>query len=226
MIDIETKEQVLEKIMAQKKPVCPNCGTEMNVWEVPSINCGDGLGWGTPYLFICFNDECPLYVKGWDNIKDNYSHSASYRCMNYPGTDQFELITVFSPVGAKGQIIDDQVVAQQEVLKEAVKKGFSILAECYVSKDSPSVLRILLDPTEPARVRLKAAEMIGDIGETEAIEPLRNLKFENRIIQEKVEESVAKIHEKYFTRECPFCAEIIKKRANICKHCGKEVAGL
>ena len=225
MTTIETKEQVLEKIMSQKKPACPHCGTEMNIWEVPSINCGDGLGWGTPYLYICFNDECSLYVKGWDNIKDNYSHNASYRCMNYPGTEQFELITVFSPVGATGQIVDDQVTAQQEALKEAIKKGFSILAGCYVSKDSPSVLRIILDPTEPARVRLKAAEMIGDIGDVEAIEPLRNLKFENKLIQEKVEASVAKIHGKFFTRECPFCAEIIKNRANTCKHCGKEVAG-
>ncbi len=221
----ETKEQVLEKILAQTKPLCPHCKTEMSIWEVPSINCGDGLGWGTPYLFICFNDDCSLYKSGWDNIKDHYAHSASYRCMCYPGTEQFELITVFSPMGAKGQIIDDKVAAQQEVLKEAIKKGFSILADCYVSKDSPSVLRIILDPTEPARVRLKAAEMIGDIGEVDAIEPLRNLKFENKLIQEKVEQSISKIHEKYFTRECPFCAEIIKKRANICKHCGKEVSG-
>ncbi|MCK5418660.1 MAG: zinc ribbon domain-containing protein, partial [Desulfobacterales bacterium] len=37
---------------------------------------------------------------------------------------------------------------------------------------------------------------------------------------------VSKIHQRYFTRECPFCAEIIKKRAKICKHCQKEVAGL
>ncbi|MBW1822651.1 MAG: zinc ribbon domain-containing protein, partial [Deltaproteobacteria bacterium] len=28
-----------------------------------------------------------------------------------------------------------------------------------------------------------------------------------------------------FTKECPFCAEIIKKKAKICKHCQKEVAG-
>ena len=51
------------------------------------------------------------------------------------------------------------------MLKENTKKGFSILADCYVAKDSPTVLRMILDPTEPSRVRLKAAEMIGDIGE-------------------------------------------------------------
>jgi ribosomal protein L37AE/L43A len=222
----ETKEQVLEKIMEMEKPTCPHCQETMSIWEVPLINVGDGLGWGTPYLFMCFNDECSLYTQGWDNMMDNYAHHASYRCINYPGTEQFELIPVFSPQGAKGQLIDDKVVAEQEVLKQNIKKGFSILADCYVNKDGVTILRLLMDAAEPVRVRLKAAEMIGDIGELEAIEPIRNLKFGNQLLQEKVDAAVKKIHERYYTRECPFCAEIIKKRASICKHCGKEVAGV
>ena len=222
----ETKEQVLEKILTQKKPKCPHCNTEMEIWEVPPVNFSDGLGWGTPYLFICFNDNCPSYIQGWDSLKENYAQHASYRCMCYPGTTKFEYMPVFSPMGAKGQIIDGQTLATEEVLKEVIKKGFFILADCYVSKDSPTVLRMLLDATEPVRVRVKAAEMIGDIGDLEAIEPLKNLKFPNEIIQENVEKAVKKIHERYYTRECPFCAEIIKKRAKICKHCGKEVKGL
>ena len=82
-----------------------------------------------------------------------------------------------------------------------------------------------MDPTEPAKVRLKAAEMLGDIGELEAVDALRNLKVGNELIQNEIEKSVKKIHERYFTRECPFCAEIIKKKAKICKHCQREVAG-
>jgi len=221
----ETKEQVLERILDQEKPKCPHCSEEMTIWEVPPITVGDGLGWGTPYLFICFNDNCTCYQQGWDHMKENYAHVASYRCMNYPGTEQYEVLPVFSNMGGKGQIIDDQVLAEEEALKEAIKKGFSILADCYVNKDGPQVLRILMDPTEPVRVRLKAAQMIGDIGEPEAIEPIRNVKFSNEVFQKKVEDAVTKIHQRYFTRECPFCAEIIKKRAKICKHCSKEVAG-
>ena len=41
----ETKEQVFEKIMSQEKPVCPHCGQEMKIWEIPPIAEGDGLGW-------------------------------------------------------------------------------------------------------------------------------------------------------------------------------------
>ncbi len=224
-MDFETKEQVLEKILSREKPMCPHCNTEMSLWEAPPFSFSDGLGWGTPYLFVCFNDECSLYVRGWDNIQENYAFNASYRCMCYPGTKQFECIPVFSPMGAKGQIIDEQVLVEQEILKEKIKKGFSILTDAYISKDGITVVRILLDATEPARVRAKAAEMIGDIGELEAIEPIKNVKFGNEIIQKNVDESVKKIHERYFTLECPFCAEIIKKRAKICKHCGKDVAG-
>ncbi len=221
----ETKEEVLEKVKGMARPACPHCNAQMSIWEVPSINVGDGLGWGTPYLFMCFNDECPLYTQGWDDMMENYAHHASYRCMNYPGTDQFELMPVFSPVGATGQVIDDQVLAEEEALKQNIKKGFSILADCYVNQDGVTILRLLMDSAEPVRVRLKAAEMIGDIGELEAIEPIRNLKFGNQRLQEQVDATVKKIHERFYTRECPFCAEIIKKRAKVCKHCGKEVAG-
>ncbi len=221
----ETREEVLDKVLAMQKPICPHCGESMSLWEVPPITVGDGLGWGTPYLFICFNDMCQLYTQGWDHMKDNYAHTASYRCMNYPGTEQFELIPVFSSMGAKGQIIDEEARAIEEAQKEAIKRGFSILAECYVKRDGPAVMRILLDPAEALRVRTKAVEMLGDIGEIDAIEPLRNLKVGNQILETKLQEAVDKIHARNYTRECPFCAEIIKKRAKICKHCGKEVAG-
>lgn len=222
----ETREEVLEQVLAMTKPLCPHCGEQMSLWEVPPITFSDGLGWGTPFLFICFNDSCSLYTQGWDHMKENYAHTASYRCMNYPGTEQFELMPVFSSMGAKGQIMDEEAMAAEEIQKEAIKRGFSLLAECYVSKDGPAALRILLDAAEPMRVRMKASEMLGDIGEIDAIEPLRNLKVGNQILETKLQEAVKKIHARNFTRECPFCAEIIKKRAKLCKHCGKEVAGL
>ncbi len=222
----ETREQVLERVISQKKPACPHCSQEMTLWEVPPITFSDGLGWGTPFLYVCFNDDCPLYKQGWGHMQDTYAQSASYRCMNYPGTEQFEVMPVFSNMGGRGQIMDEQLMAEQDALKEAIKNGFSMLADCFVNNDSPAIVMILMDSAMPNRVRLKAAEMMGDIGEQEAIEPLRNAKFGNERVQQEVNDAIKKIHERFFTRECPFCAEIIKKRAKVCKHCGKEVAGL
>jgi len=221
----ETKAQVLEKILSREKPRCPHCGEEMSLWEVPPVSYSDGLGWGVPYLYICFNDNCPLFQNGWENMRENYGRNASYRCMRYPNEEKFECLPVFSSAGGTGQIIDDQILEQQEAMKEAIKQGFVILAESFARKEWRAVLDLLLDGNQPERVRLKAAEMIGDIGETDSIEPLRGHRFGNPAIQTSVDRSVQKIHTRFYTRECPFCAEIIKARAKVCKHCGKEVAG-
>ena len=77
----------------------------------------------------------------------------------------------------------------------------------------------------PPVPELPGCACVGDIGEVACIEPLRNVKFGNELVQKEVDGAITKIHQRNFTRECPFCAEIIKKRANVCKHCGKEVAG-
>jgi rRNA maturation endonuclease Nob1 len=51
------------------------------------------------------------------------------------------------------------------------------------------------------------------------------MKAVNEALQKTITEAISKIHERHFTRSCPFCAEIIKKKALVCKHCGKQVAG-
>ncbi len=224
-MNLETKEQVLERLINQPKPICPHCGKEMQLWEVPPVAFADGLGWDSPYMYVCFNNDCPLYVNGWENLWENYAQHASYRCIKSPNDDIFEAMPVFSSIGGQGQVIDEQVMAEQEALKENIKKGFSILAECYVSKDEVTVIQLLMDASQPARVRIKAAEMAGDLGNLEAIELINNHKFGNPLLQEKADKAVEKIHERHFTRECPFCAEIIKRRAKICKHCGRDVSG-
>ncbi len=221
----ETKEQVLERILENPKPNCKHCQNEMSLWEPPPITFGDGLGWGSAYLYVCYNDECPTYKSGWDNLMENYAHNASYRTICYPDSGNYDLMPVFSAQGGQAQIIDDESVAAEEALKENIKKGFNVLADCYARKDTVPIMRMLLDPTEPVRVRVKAAEMIGDFGEIEAIDPLRNVKFGNNILQQAAEDCITNIHKRFFTRECPFCAEVIKKRAKICKHCSQDVAG-
>ena len=146
---IETREEFLERLMSRQKPNCPYCKTEMSIWEVPMFTFSDGLGWGAPYLFVCFNDDCSLYKEGWRNIESNYSHKASYRCMCYPDTEQFECIPVFSSQGAKGQIVDDEALAAEESRKEAIKRGFAILADAYREKNWVEAVRLLLDGAEP-----------------------------------------------------------------------------
>ncbi|MFK5951734.1 MAG: zinc ribbon domain-containing protein [Desulfobacterium sp.] len=219
----ETKEDVFQKILDMDKPRCPHCNLEMSIWEVPEITFSDGLGWGTPYLFVCFNDECPSYKKGWDDLKETMEFSASYRCINQPGNDNFDYMPVFSPIGGTGQKLDDEEMVAREAQKEALKLGFSLLTDFYISKDWDEILKVLLDPLKPARVRLKAAEMVGELADTDAIDHMSNHKFPSPVLQTAAKDAVKAIHKRHYTRECPFCAEIIKNRASLCKHCGKEV---
>ncbi len=220
----ETKEELLEKYIKMDKPHCPHCDLEMSLWEVPQIAVSDGLGWGTPYLFICFNDDCPSYKKGWEHLQDTMETTASYRCINEPGRSNFEYMPVYSPVGATGGKLDDAVLIEREAKKELAKQTFSLLTDYYLSKDWDEILKILLDPKIPPKARLKAAQMVGELGDSDATEHLMNHKFPSPVLQEGVNKAVEQLHERHFTRECPYCAEIIKNRATLCKHCNKEVS--
>jgi hypothetical protein len=195
----------------------------MCLWEVPEVAVEDGLGWGTPFLFICFNDACKLYQGGWTNMKENYGRTASYRCICYPGSEQYECMPVYGPQGAQGQIIDDEALKERERLARRTKEGLARLEGCRNNGHRKTILEILLDAGQPNRVRAAAADMLGEVGESDAIEPLQNQRFGNQVLQRKVTAAVKKIHERHFTRECPFCAEIIKSRAKVCKHCGRDI---
>jgi hypothetical protein len=218
----ETKEAVLLRVLTQERPRCTYCGKAMSIWEVPQFPFEDGLGWGTPYLFVCFNNQCPMYAQGWDHIRRNYGRHASYRCICYPGENTFGCMAIFSQNGATGQIVEDEIAAAKlQALKTGIEKKLSYLEDCYAASDWQAVLKVLFDPIEQDIIRLKAAKIIGEIGIPAAVEPLRNKNFGNGFLSRKIEESVEKIHERFSTRECPFCAEIITTDARICAHCGK-----
>ncbi|MEZ4526035.1 MAG: zinc ribbon domain-containing protein [Desulfobacterales bacterium] len=223
MLTFETREEAFERVISLKKPRCKYCGQEMSLWEVPDINVSDGLGWGTPWLFVCFNDECSLYAGGWKNLQENYGRTGSYRCICYPGTENYESMSVWSSMGGQGQIIDEEVLARRKLINEKTAKGMADLENFSQAGDSAAVLSVLLDANEPAGVRLKAAVILGEIGDTDSVDPLRNHSFGNETLRKKMEEAIEKIHQRHFTRECPFCAEIIKQQAKICKHCGREM---
>jgi hypothetical protein len=219
----ETKDELLEQYLKMDKPHCPHCDTDMTLWEIPAINFSDGLGWGTPYMFVCFNDDCSSYKQGWSHLSDTMEAPASYRCYVEPGQTNFEYMPVFSPVGGTGGKLDEEVLIKQEAKKELLKQTFSILTDYYMSNDWDEILKIGLDPKIPSRARLKAVQMVAEVGGVEAIEHLINHKFPTPVLNEEVQKSIAQLHERHYTRECPYCAEIIKKRAKLCMHCNKEV---
>jgi SAM-dependent methyltransferase len=83
---------------------CPHCNEKMKKWEVPE-NPFEAT-WENEFLYICFNDNCPYYVRGWDHIYKTTSRIASYRFMYNPEKNICSPIPVPSPKALREGIID------------------------------------------------------------------------------------------------------------------------
>jgi hypothetical protein len=222
-ITMLTREDVYNKMVHEERPACPHCGQEMVIWECPPISFSDGLGWGTPYLYVCFNNDCPLFLEGWKNVMDHYATAASYRCICDPMSGVMDSMVVYSREGASGSVIDEEVRAREEARKAAEKKDMEALNAHFETRDVNAILEVLLAEDTPPPVGFRAAELIGEIGDLEVVEPIRNHVFKNDRVKAKADAGIDLIHKKHYTKECPFCAEIIKARAVVCKHCGKNL---
>ena len=87
---------------AQKTPQCPHCGRKMRKWRIP-INST----WSNDFFFVCFNDDCPYYVQGWDLMWERQATRASYRCRLNPDSGKFAPLPVWSADALKDAIIED-----------------------------------------------------------------------------------------------------------------------
>ena len=79
-----------EEVDRRKKLVkdtheCPHCGRKMNKWAVSQTPFTE---WDTEYMYICFNNRCPYYLKGWDAMQKQGNPGMSYRCMYNPDNDR------------------------------------------------------------------------------------------------------------------------------------------
>ena len=107
-----TQEELLNKneLEIKKREIkrtlrCPYCGSRMKKWAVPD-NPFEAT-WDNEFLYICFNDRCSYYVRGWDHIYRSTNRMASYRFMYNPDKDTSAPIPVPSPKALRESILDD-----------------------------------------------------------------------------------------------------------------------
>lgn len=89
--------------MANFAPPCPHCGSRLLKWRVP-----EDATWVEEHFFVCFNDDCSYYVKGWEWMKEQYRQNASYRYAFNPGTRSSLLIPVWSATATREMIVDEE----------------------------------------------------------------------------------------------------------------------
>lgn len=207
----------------EEKHICPHCKTELTLCHAPPVHVGDGLGWGSEYLFICLNDECSLFANGWEHIESQYGHVGSYRYMEIPGSKENYNMMVAGAGAFTGSIVDVEAIKKENTRYQEAKKALASLDTCLEEKNLEPVIFLITDEGSSVQDRKKAISLLIPFNDLNCIEPLRNHTFRDTSLKQEVDMAISAILTKNFQKECPFCAELIKARAMVCKHCQKDL---
>jgi hypothetical protein len=202
-----------------EEKTCPHCKTKMDCCEAPPIHVGDGLGWGSEVMFICLNDHCSLFLKGWEQIESKYGHHASYRYMELPGSPEGNLMMVGNADAFKACIINKDVLMAQNERYYKEKEAIEGLKTCLEKNDPTPVMTLLLDEAATKSDRLIALEYLKKLNNVQCIDPLRNHRFRDPAMEFAVKQILEIILKENFKKECPHCMEIIKAQAKKCMFC-------
>ena len=207
----------------EEKHCCPHCNGNLTLCNAPAVHVGDGLGWGSEYLFICLNDTCPLFVKGWDYIENQYGHVGSYRYMETPNSKESYTMMVVGREAFTGSIVDIEVLKRQNVRHQQQRENLAALDQCVERKQLEPVMSLLLDDSVSIADRKRALKLLVPLNDVACIEPLRNHTFRDPHLEQEINLAIGQLLQNNFLKECPYCAELIKARAVVCKHCQREL---
>ncbi|MCL7486645.1 MAG: zinc ribbon domain-containing protein [Desulfobulbaceae bacterium] len=202
---------------------CPHCKVRLTLCHAPPIHVGDGLGWGSEYLFICLNDECNLFASGWEHIENQYGHVGSYRYMKLPDSDESYNMMVAGKDAFTGSIVDPEQIKASNKRYRKEQEAIARLDTCVAEKNMEPLLYLLLNDHVALDVRKRAVGLLTELNDPACVEPLRNHDFKDTHLEQSVNMAISGILGANFIKECPFCAELVKVRAKICKHCQKEL---
>ena len=74
----------------------------MQKWANPQES-----SWNGAYQYVCFNDECPYFVRGWQWMEAKFGVTASYRHRLDPTNGQSGPLPVWSPWDFRNGILPD-----------------------------------------------------------------------------------------------------------------------
>jgi hypothetical protein len=203
--------------------ICPHCNARLSCCHTPPFHIGDGLGWGSEVMFVCLNDDCPLFKNSWKQFEEQYGHSASCRYILLPGESKGSAMMVGSKEAFTGCIVDPEEFKRQDLQYEKIKTSIRKLDSCVEEKNLEPVLHLILEEHADVEQRKRACELLTQINDLSCIDPIRNHNFRHTEIEQLANLAIAELLRNNFKKECPYCSEIIKAQAKICMHCKKEL---
>lgn len=87
---------------AAPPPICPHCNQPMTRMTVPEMSKFD-----SPWIYVCFNDECGYYKRGWEWMESHFGSKTSYRHKHDPFTGEQGPLPVWSDSALRDHIILD-----------------------------------------------------------------------------------------------------------------------
>ena len=208
----------------EEEHLCPHCGGRLSLCHSPPVHVGDGLGWGSEYLFICLNDTCPLFVNGWEYIESQYGHVGSYRYMEIPNSKETYNMMVVGREAFTGSVVDIELIKKQNERYQRQQAALAELDDCVAQKRLGPVLEVLLDDSIAIDDRKRAVNVLVALDDINCVEPLRSHVFKDPHLEQEVNLAIGKLLSAHYLKECPYCAELIKSRATVCKHCQRDLA--
>jgi SAM-dependent methyltransferase len=77
LTDLPDLEELKRRKAAVKHTLrCPHCEQRLLKWEVPQ---NPFTQWDVDFMYVCFNDQCPYLVQGWEVMKQQGNSGLSYR---------------------------------------------------------------------------------------------------------------------------------------------------
>jgi hypothetical protein len=88
--------------MADERPRCPHCNSELKKWKVPQTIFTE---WPNEYFYVCLNDDCSYFIRGWEAMA-NLGRHGSCRVMYDPLTGTCQPIPVTNKKMLRDQIVE------------------------------------------------------------------------------------------------------------------------